>query len=139
MAKQRKKWFAAKSLYRSEISDAPQQTDAEYDPDSDLIEERVVLVRARSAKKAVKIAAIEAAEYVAANAYLNPYGQAVTWRQLDVLEVFQPFDAPGSGREVWSSMSRLPSELSDTQLIRMRFGPDESEEDLRLRKKFVFG
>ena len=132
-----KKWFAIKSLYRTEITDPPRVTDADYDPEGTLIEERVVLVRARSHEKALLIAEAEADDYCRLNEHINPYGQRVVWGRLGSLESFKLFEAPGNLREAWSSMSVVPASLKDEELENQRFGPDEPAEALRLRKKYL--
>ncbi len=139
MSKRRKNWFAVKSLYRTVVTEPPKVTDADYDPASDLIEERVVLIRARTADKALRLARREANRYAKEDVRTNPYGQQVVTRRLEILESCWLSDSPGDRREIWSSMSRMPSELTDAQLITMRFGPDEGDESLRLRKKFLNG
>jgi hypothetical protein len=134
---QAKFWFAVKSLYRSEIAGEPRVVDEDYDPDGALIEERVVLVRARSGAAALSKGEAEADKYSASLAHVNPYGQKVTWRRVDVIEAYELFDAPANMNEVWSSMSVVPSVTTDTELEDRRFGADEPDDALHLRKKYL--
>jgi hypothetical protein len=131
----KKSWFAVKSLYRSEIVGDPRVVDEDYDPDGTLVEERVILVRADSHKKALQKAEAEAERYP--SQHINPYGQLVVWRRSELLDSFQLFDKPGDGREVWSTMTVVPSAVTDEDLAIQRFGPIESKDSLRRRKKFL--
>src|SRR4051794_8957759 len=42
------KWFGVKTIFRVEASGTPRKTDDRFDPDVTMVEERVVLIRARS-------------------------------------------------------------------------------------------
>jgi len=131
----KKAWFAVKSLYRSEVVGEPRVIDEDYDPDGTLVEERVVLVRAASHRKALRKAEAEAERYPVQ--HVNPYGQLVVWRRAEVLSSFELFGAPGDGREVWSMMTVVPSATTDEELALQRFGPLESKKSLSRRKKFL--
>lgn len=133
----KKAWFAVKSLFRTEISDPPRAMDGDYDPDGALVEERVVLVRARSHAKALRRAEREADKYSRPMQHVNAYGQRVVWRRVKVLSSYELFEKPRDGREVWSLTSVVPSATTDQELEIQRFGPDDTKESLRRRKKFL--
>jgi hypothetical protein len=133
----KKSWFAVKSLFRTEITDSPRAIDADYDPDGTLVEERVVLVRTVSHRKALRMSEAEADRYLRPAQHINPYGQRVVWRRVSILNSFKLFERPGDGREVWSLTSVLPSAMSDKELEAQRFGPEESKAMLRRRKKYL--
>ena len=133
----KKRLYAVKSLFRVEVFGEPTGADDDYDPDGMLIEERVVLLMARSLEDALRRGAKEADRYCAHGEHLNPYGQVVRQRRVDVLEASGPllmFD--GDAPEVWSSTSVLPSSVTDEELRLTRFGPEETEARLRLRRKY---
>jgi hypothetical protein len=69
--------------------------------------------------------------------HVNPYGQRVVWRRVKALDLYELFEKPGDGREVWSRMTVLPSTTTDEELALQRFGPDDSKDSLRRRKKFL--
>jgi hypothetical protein len=129
-----KPWWVVASLFRTEIADPPRVIDADYDPDGMLVEQRVVLIRARSHRKALRKGRSEADKYC--SKHVNSYGQRVVWRRLKVLYSGPLFWAPGDGREVWSMTTVAPSSTTDKELETRLFGPDESKETLSRRKKY---
>ena len=135
-ARRKKAWFAVKSLFRTEVTGQPRAIDEDYDPDGALVEERVILVRAVSHRRALRTAETEADKYCRPPKHVNPYGQQVVWRRVKVLCTFKLFEKPRDGREVWSLTSLMPSATTDQELEIHRFGPDDSKDTLRRRKKF---
>ena len=117
----KKAWFGVKSLFRIETAGEPRVIDEDYDPEGTLIEERVVLVRARSADEALKQGEAEANAYCGGS-HVNPYGQRVAYRRVRILGCFSLFDSPGNMREVWSSMTVVSSATTDQELEDQRFG-----------------
>jgi hypothetical protein len=131
----KKSWFAVKSLFRVEAFGEPVAVDDDYDADGTLVEERVVLLRARSLDDALARGKKEADAY-ADGEHLNPYGQTVRVRRLDGLEASYLFLFDGKKPEVWSSTSIIPASITDADVELLRFGPRESENALRLRRKY---
>lgn len=130
------KWFGIKSLFRTSITGAPSVRDEDYDSEGTLVEERVVLVRARSASEAIAKGEAEARAYCRGY-HINPYGQRVTLRRLKVIESFELYDPPVNMSEIWSSTSVIQSSVTDHDLVDQRFGPDEPQQALSLRKKYL--
>ncbi|MDX9971954.1 MAG: DUF4288 domain-containing protein [FCB group bacterium] len=128
------KWFSAKTIYRLDVEGEPLATDRNYEPNATLIEERVVLIRARNHDEAIRIAEKEADDYPG-EPYLNPYGQKVSYRPFGRTETYELFDPPANRAEVWSSTSLLPGSISDDEIIEDRFGP--IEKSIKKRKKFM--
>jgi Domain of unknown function (DUF4288) len=89
------KWFGVKTLYRTTTLGIPSVTDSAYDPRGTLVEERVVILRARSHAEAHRKAKAEAMRY-AKGEHFNPYGQRVRTRWLSASESFELFDKPGN-------------------------------------------
>ena len=116
-------WFSVKTLYRVTVSGRPRDPDVRYAPNSDLVEARVVLVRARSFDEALRKGEAERHAYLKGfDSYRNSYGQTVRWRYLRIAEAFQLFGPPGAGREVFSQTYVVEKKRSDQQLIKEQFG-----------------
>jgi hypothetical protein len=128
------KWFAFKSLIRTRVAGRPTRPDRHYDPDATLIEERVILVRARSFEEALQKGEADLDEYVS-DSRINPFGQRVRDHALRRVEAFLLFDEPGPGAEVFSSTHILPRSVSDSEVIERLFGPPEN--DPAVRTKFL--
>jgi hypothetical protein len=88
------KWFGVKTIYRTSIRGKPTFVDEYYDADGTLVEERVVLVRARNHDEAIRRAEREAGTYAADTYYRNRFGQVVSLRRLNGIESFELFDDP---------------------------------------------
>src|SRR5262245_36715139 len=97
------RWFGVKTAYRTEARGRPKSVDSLYEPKTTLVEERVVLIRARGAKDAIRRAEKEARRYVRDMRYRNAYGERVRQRYLGACDVFELFENPGAGIEVFSS------------------------------------
>jgi hypothetical protein len=99
--KPEKTWFSAKGIFiHADRENGPRQ----------LYEERVVLLRARSSRKAWKQAEREADRYAKA---LNQVSFA------GIVDVFRPFDKPGVRAEVYSKMEQ--SDLTAKEYLRLRY------------------
>ncbi len=102
--KTKKTWFAAKGVFlHADQGSGPRQ---QY-------EERVVLLRARSGQKAIKLAEREAERYARILDQVSFTG---------FVDVYQPFDEPGVGAEVYSAME--PSDLVIKEYLNLRYPPE---------------
>ena len=130
------KWFGVKTLTRWEAIGKPKSIDENFDADATLVEERIVLIKARSFDEAIKKGEKEAENYLAE--YKNFYGQKVKQRYLKVCDAFELFDKPNkNGIEVFSSTEMASKKVKDSVLIENKFGKDESVESFkRKREKF---
>jgi hypothetical protein len=131
------KWFAVKTAYRTSIQGKPKRKLPNYDAAGTLVEERVVLVRARDHEHALAIAEKEADRYVR-KPYTNSYGQRVTWRRLKrSVRSYALFEdqPPGHLGEVWSSTQIIPRSVTDARVLGNLFGP--AEIDRLQRMKFI--
>jgi hypothetical protein len=129
------KWFGVKTLYRTVAVGKPTATDGAYDPKGTLVEERVVILRARNHAEAHRKAKAEATRY-AKRAHINPYGQHVRTRYLSASESFELFDQPGELAEVWSSTYVTATTVRDGQIVVRALGPHETSAQRKRRKKF---
>ncbi len=130
------KWFGVKTLTRCEAIGRPKAVDENFDGDATLLEERVVLIKARSFDEAIKKGEREAENYLAE--YKNFYGQTVKQRYLKVCDAFELFDEPNeNGVEVFSLTEMVSKKVKDSVLIENKFGKNESRESFkRKREKF---
>jgi hypothetical protein len=97
----KKQWFSAKGVFvHRDSGSGPRQ----------LYEERVLLVRARTFRKARKLAEKDAQKY---ERLLD--GCAFT----EFVEVFRLFDEPGDGAEVFSTMEQ--SDLEPKEYVERRY------------------
>jgi hypothetical protein len=131
------KWYSAKTLYRIKAHGRPREVDAGYKSSNTLVEERLVLFRARSFQEAIRRAEAEADEYVVQFTTVNRYAQRVSARRLRAVEVFEMFDPPNTKVEVWSQMRVASSSVSDQTLVEHRFGPKDQPQ--LEREQFVDG
>ena len=130
------KWFGVKTLTRWEAIGKPKSIDKNFDADATLIEERVVLIKARNFDEAIKKGEKEAKNDL--SEYKNFYGQKVKQRYLEVCDAFELFDEPNeNGIEVFSSTEIISSKIEDSVMIESKFGKDESTDfDKQKRRKF---
>jgi len=138
--RKRQTWFGVKTLYRQEASGKPRTRDRHYDPAVTLVEERVVLFRARSHAEAIRKAEREASRYAASFRERNVYGQRLRNRFLGALDSFELFENPTSGEEVFSTTFLARGNVSDQRLINRRvIVPVKPNEELKRRNFFPFG
>ena len=130
------KWFGVKTLTRWEAVGKPKSIDENFNEDATLIEERVVLIKARSFDEALKKGEKVAKEYL--SQYKNFYGQLVRQRYLEVCDAFELFDEPNeTGVELFSSIETVSRKIKDSVLVGNKFGNNESVESYtRKRDKF---
>lgn len=119
------KWYGVKTLHRTQASGRPLGTDKAYSRNMTLVEERVVILRARSFDEALRRGESEAREYARECWHRNPYGQAVRSRYLGYCDVYLLDDAPGNGTEVYSTTEVFPRKQSDDTVCRRLIGRKE--------------
>src|SRR6266850_4015863 len=83
----KRSWFGVKTLYRIEPVGRPLGRDRVYSKDMTMVEERVVIVKARSGDEATRIGEAEARRY-SRRSHRNPYGQRVRTRRLGCTEAY---------------------------------------------------
>lgn len=130
------RWYGVKTLYRTSAVGKPRATDAFYDPALTLVEERVVLLRARSFNEAIRRAEREAAGYAKSPQYRNPYGQRVRCRYLKACDAYELPDPPGFGVEVFSRTELVSADVHDDRINDRQLGAEEKRPDPR-RKNFL--
>ena len=130
------KWFGVKTLVRWEAIGKPKSIDDNYYDEATLVEERIVLIKARNFNEAIKKGKKEAKENL--SEYRNFYGQKVKQRYLEVCDAFELFDEPNeNGVEVFSLIETVSHKVEDSVLIENKFGKEQSAESFtRKREKF---
>ncbi len=124
------KWFGVKTLTRWETFGEPASIDENYDEDIVFVEERVVLIKARSFDEAIKKGEKEARDDL--SEYPNFYGQTVKQRYLEVCDAFELFEEPKeSGVEVFSSIECVSKTVDDSIIIENKFGKEQSIESFK--------
>jgi hypothetical protein len=127
------KWFGVKGLIRIEAFGPVHGRDASYDPDGTLVEERIMVVRARDPKDAASRTRNRLAKEKVR--YSNSYGQEVRSRLLEGMIVYELFDPPADNMEVFSDTHRVPTSLRDAEVAK-RFSSAELS-DRAQRKRFI--
>jgi hypothetical protein len=128
-------WYGVKTLFRSRALGRLAATDGRFDPRVDLVEERVVLFRARSFETAILKAEVEAGRY-ANRRHRNPYGQEVVTEFLGASDAFELIEAPDQEAEVFSTTILVSNRITRSALIERWFGPEERVPDPRRAKFF---
>ena len=118
-------WYGVKTLYRSQATGPRRGTDRLYASNVTVVEERVILVRARSAREAIRKAEAEAKTY-AADSHRNPYGQRVRTRFLGVVDAYDMNEPLREQAEVFSTNEVVPRRVSDQAIIARQLGRAES-------------
>jgi|SRR5437867_4092962 len=129
-------WFGVKTLFRTAAVGKPVAPDEAYDPDTSIVEERVVLFRARGFGQAIREAEREACSY-ARSQHVNPYGQRVVTRYLGACEAFELLDFRGAGSEVFSTTEVVPRRVPDKAVVNQRLGHAETAGDSRRRRNVL--
>jgi hypothetical protein len=132
-------WYSVKTLYRTEAIGRPAFKDEDYDGAVTLVEERIVLFKARNFKEAILKAEKEARNYAADIAYENIYGQRVHVRYMETYMAYELFDEPGKGIEVFSDTELVNKRITDKSIIDRKMTPNTTENETWKRMKFVKG
>ena len=129
--------FGVKTVYRTEARSRARRKDAQYDPSTTLVEERVVIVRARNLEEAIRRAEAEARTYVRGMSFRNVYGERVRPRYMGACDAFKLFDKPEVGAEVFSATRLVPRRTRDRTVLNQIIGPPETQHTARRRWRFV--
>jgi hypothetical protein len=113
-------WFAVRTLLHTRPVGRPRSRDASYRAVA-AVEERIVLLRARSAVEAVRLGAAEAKAYTQ-RSILNVYGQRVVSTLLPHVESYSLDARPGHGSEVFSSIEQIDPAESRHRIVRRKIG-----------------
>jgi hypothetical protein len=129
-------WYGVKTVYRTTAQGEPAETDKYFDPAATLVEERVVLIRARSFDEALAKGEKEARAYADGGTVQNRYGQRVKQRYLGVADAYEMSDSPGNLVEVYSKTELVPTSTPDAAVCANRMGTERARDRWR-RTKFL--
>ena len=121
--------FSVKTVYVTRVKGRPKKRHRlSFGPKSVLVEERIVLFKARSHREALRRAEEDARRYVEGRTYTNPYGLEVDRSYSGVADSHELFaDEINSGIEVFSSTRVLPGDPNTEAIANLFLGPEESE------------
>jgi len=132
------KVFTVKTLYRSTASGKLEKTDKFYREELDLIEERIVTIKARNSDEAISKGEKEAIKYASETEYSNPYGQKVKQKYIGSIDVFEPYEELESNIEVFSTTYLSDTSITNSKLTNNTMGKIYKNEK-ELRTKFFNG
>ena len=131
------KWFSVKTLYKVSVTGSRNSSTSEEFKTAFLLEERVVIFKARNFNHAIKRAQNEAENY-ARMSHTNPYGQCVTCKFLNTADAFELCDSLDDGAEIYSMTELHVNRMSKKELLDRKFGRVFSaRKEEKLRKKFL--
>jgi uncharacterized protein DUF4288 len=131
------KWFGVRTLYRLDALGRPLGRDGNYSPTMTLVEERVVVLKARSTHEAIQKAEADARRYVVECRHRNPYGQRVRTRYLGYCDAYRRDKSLGSGAEVFSASEVVPRRVTDRAVVRRLIGSHESKRATAERRNIL--
>ncbi len=119
-------WYAVKTLYRTAPHGRAKGKDSFFAEGVTLVEERVVVFKARNFDEAIRKAEREAADY-ARDRYRNAYGQRVVTRYLGYCNAYMMgAGIDDAGVEVYSSTEVVAARVSDKQIVDRSIGARET-------------
>lgn len=130
------KVFSVKTLYRTVASGKPRITDENFRDDIDLVEERIVTIKARNFDEAITKGEKEAIKYASETDYPNPYGQKVIQKYIGSTDAFEPFEEIEANVEVYSSTYMIDSSVTDSEITDNVMGK-RYKNDNKIRTKFL--
>ena len=130
-------WFGAKTLYRTAADGRAMGKDKYFSKSATVVEERVVVFKARSAAEAIRKAEAEAKSYAHADRHRNPYGQQVRTRYLGWYDVYLIDEPPVDGAEVFSAMQAVSRRVSDRAVVNRAMGANETKQALASRRNVM--
>src|SRR5215470_16323813 len=131
------KWYGVKTLHRTQPTGQPVGRDKLYSKTMTLVEERVVILEARSFREAIRKGEAEARKYARRCRRRNPYGQQVRSRYLGYCDVYVFDELAGGGTEVFSTTEVVPRGLSDRAVLRRVIGRKETRHAFRSRRNIL--
>ena len=132
----KKGWYGVRTLYRTSPVGRPRGTDRLYSREVTLVEERVVVFRARSLAEAIRKAEAEAKNYTA-DWHRNPYGQRVRTSYLGYVDAYEMNDELVDGAEVFSETEVVSRKVADRAVAKRLVGQTESRRTFDLRRNIL--
>jgi len=111
-----------KTIYRTSVFGVPTVIDENYRDDLELLEERIITLKARNFDEAILKGEKEATKYAVETKYLNPYGQKVRQKYIGSIDAFELFDDFEANVEVYSTTFIIESSLTNSQVTNNLMG-----------------
>jgi hypothetical protein len=128
--------FSVKTLYRTSTVGEPKVLGQNYKEDFDLIEERIVTVKARNFDEAISKGEREATKYASETEYDNPYGQKVIQKYIGSIDAYRLFETIDANIELFSSTFVIEKRVSNTKITNDLMGTIYDNEN-EIRTKFL--
>ena len=130
------KWFAVKTLYRSKARGRPEKPDLRYDPDATLLEERLLLIKAKNTTEAISKAERDAKDYAQKASCTNPYNQEIVTYYIGYYDIFELSVPPADKVEVFSMTRLISQRIPDKRLMHIYIGKRDFKYAKGKKKKF---
>ncbi len=130
------KLYGVKTVYRTDALGNTNIVIPDDVNDATLVEERIVLIKARSHDEAIRKAEAEAEVYTK-ETYRNVYEQTVRCRYLGACEAFELYEEPSPGVEVFSATEVISRSVSDEDVVNQYLGQPETDPIDAQRLKFL--
>src|SRR5438876_618908 len=134
------RWFGVKTIYRFTIQqlrgNASSKAEDSITDGFDLYEERIVLIRAESAERAIQVAEADAENYALQSRYDNLFHEAVSCKYIGTCDAFEIEGEPTNLAEVYSSTGEIATSTPD-EGIADRLIPKPAAFDESRRKRFL--
>lgn len=127
-------WYGVKTIYETTVSLVSPRQRKGGKRSERLVEERVVLFKARTADEAIVKAEAEARRYTQGLRYRNQDGNLVKTSYLGAADAFSIGSEPTNGREVYSSHRLVRDEVRDREVLDILLGPADGQDDEARRK-----
>ena len=115
-------WYGVKTVFRETPQGSPKGRDQRYVKGLTLVEERVVLIRARNFDEALRKGEKESKRYIESTEARNRYGQRLVSREIFCEAYDMSPEDPEAGVELFSAMEVVPGSVSDEKLLRRFIG-----------------
>lgn len=132
--KHKKRWFAAKSYFEITVSGKPIVVDSDFNRSVVQYEERIVLFFARNVEFAINEAKKEARKYCNYT-YKNIYGLKVTTKFIGLGDIFELYDDPTTGTEIYSENFVTNKSIKKSYFFNK--GELNSSKEKKLRKNLL--
>jgi len=131
------KWFTVKTLYRSYAEGRPEKPDLAYDPDATAVEERILLIKAKSKEDAASKAEREAKDYAEKGTCHNPYNQKIVTYYTGYQDIYEIQGNLSDKREIFSTTRIISKRVADKKIAHIYMGKRKFSYGKGKRRKFI--
>lgn len=129
------KFFGAKTLYLIEVSESKRKKEISKS-NFHLLEERIVLIKARNFNEAIRKGEREAIAYE--STHVNPFGDKVICRYLGCIDIFEIYTSPEDLAEIYSINYLVDKKINRKQILDQHFGKNiNRNREKIIRQKFL--